>query len=151
MNRFVRATLAWLAATLTTAVLGSLFHTHHTLSALRALGVNVPPATQWHTRLLDLQGFAPGYAGLTAGGFLVAFLIAGLLRRRWPGRRPLWFATAGAASQLAMVGIMQLVFGLTALAIARTAGGIGLLMLAGAAGGTVFALLSVTPRSRSAS
>lgn len=141
VKRLIRPTLALLAAVLLTAVLGSALQTHFNLAALRALDVAVPMAVQLRTTGADLLGFAPGYAGLVAAGFLVAFLATALLRRRWPGRRGLWFACAGAASQLAMVLVMQAVFGLTALSIARSSAGVAALMLAGAAGGLLYARL----------
>lgn len=138
MRRSLSLLLAWLAATALTAVLGSLFHTHHSLSALRALGVDIPISVQARSSVADLLGFAPSLAALVAGGFVVAFSVTGLLRRHWPGRRPLWFAAAGAITLLAMVMVMEWVFGLTALAIARSADGIAMLMLAGTAGGLLF-------------
>jgi hypothetical protein len=78
---------------------------------------------------------------MVAFALLIAFMTAALLCRwlaRW--RLPL-YAVAGAAALVTIHLILHLAFGLTPIAIARTAGGLMLQGLAGAAGGVCYFLL----------
>lgn len=137
---FLRLLLAWLAATLVTAVTGSIVQTQFNLAAIAALGAPVPFALRLQTTLHDLAGFAPLLAGITAAGFLVAFCVAALLVvRLWPGRRALLYTLAGATAVAAAILLMNATLPVTAIAAARSLAGFLALASAGALGGRVFA------------
>jgi len=79
---------------------------------------------------------------MVAFALLVAFLSSALLSRwlhRW--RLPLYF-TAGAAALVCIHLALHLAFGITPVAAARTAAGLLMQGIAGAAGGLTYVLLS---------
>lgn len=131
--------LAWLAAVVTTAVLGTLIQTQLNLFELAKLGVDVPFAVRASTSLHDLIGFAPVFAAIVGGGFLVALPVAGWLGRRRPAARR-WLPILAAATAIAVALIaMRLAVGLTLIAAARSPLGFALLAASGALGGWLFA------------
>ena len=92
--------------------------------------------------LADLAGMAGMFLPLIAFGFLVAFLVAALLRRWLDRWQTVLYLLAGAAALTALHLLLHLAFGLTPVAIARSAGGILVQALAGAAGGWVYIALN---------
>ncbi len=134
--------LALFAATATAAALGSIVQSQASLAALEALGVAIPMVLRVGTTADDLVGFAPTYGGLLLPGFLIAFLVAAWLARRWPARRATLFALAGAAAVATALVSMRLALGLQPVAAARDALGLSALALAGAVGGAVYARMT---------
>ncbi len=140
--------IALFAATATAAVLGSVVQTQASLAALAALGAEIPLALRATTTLDDLVGFAPTYGALLLPGFLIAFLVAAWLARRWPARRATLFALAGAVAVATALVSMRFALGLQPVAAARDAVGLSALALAGAIGGAVYARVTRTLRVR---
>jgi len=143
-----RALFAWLAATIVTAVTGSIAQTQFNLAAISAIGAPVPFAVRLQTTLLDVAGFAPMLAGVTAAGFLVAFVVAAFIGRFWPARQAFLYSLAGAAAIAAALLVMNAMLPVTAIAATRALAGFGALTAAGALGGWVFAALLARRRPR---
>lgn len=137
--RVLRVILAFGLAVALTTVLGSVLQTQFNLGALQALGAEVPLSARLAATGADLAGFPQMFGPLTGAAFFVAFLFTALLRRWVKPRRGALYALAGAVAILAMVLIMQAVFGLMPIAAARGLFGFASLVLAGALGGAVFA------------
>lgn len=143
-----RLILAWLAAVIVTALIGTLIQTQLNLAALAALGVDIPLGVRVDTTLHDLIGFAPALAAIVGAGFLVAFPVASWLCRRRPSaRRWLHILAAAAAIAVALIA-MRLALGLTPVAAARSPHGFALLVASGALGGWVFARMRPQPQPR---
>jgi hypothetical protein len=137
--RFLRVIVVFGVAAAVATVLASVLQTQFNLAALQALGAEVPFGVRLDATLADLAGFPPTFGPLVLAAFLVAFLVTALLRRWVTARRTALYALAGAVAVLAMILIMQAVFGLQPIAAARGLFGFASLLLAGAAGGAVFA------------
>jgi hypothetical protein len=136
-KRWARITGDWLLAVVTAAALGSVVQTQFNLLALSELGLAIPLPVRMTTTWRDLIGFAPAYAVIVAGGFVVAFPIATWLLRRWPRQRWL-LPVAGATAIVTALLLMNWLLKLTAIAAARDPWAVLFLALAGAAGGWLY-------------
>jgi hypothetical protein len=140
--KFLRLLLAWLVAAAVTAIVGSIIQTQFNLAAIAALGAPAGLGLRLQTTLQDLAGFAPLLGLVTAAGFLPAFLVAALLSRRWPRRRSLLYALAGAAAVSVAIAVMNAMLPITPIGATRSAWGLAALALAGLLGGRAFAALA---------
>lgn len=138
----LRPLLAYLAATLITAALGSLIQTQFNLAALQALGAPISPSVRLETSAQDLIGFAPLWAAVLALGFLIAFVTALLISHPLPRHRATLLIAAGTVSVFATLWLMQLALPIAVIAATRDGAGFVLMGLTGAVGGWVFAWLS---------
>ncbi|MCW8873584.1 MAG: hypothetical protein OQK01_13305 [Xanthomonadales bacterium] len=132
---------AWLLAVAVAYVLASATATQSVIGSLAGMGVDVQPGVRLQMTLSDIVGMANMFLPMVAFALLMAFMTAALLCRwlaRW--RLPL-YAVAGGAALITIHLILHLAFGLTPIAIARTAGGLLLQGLAGATGGVCYLLL----------
>jgi len=132
---------AWLLAVAIAYLLATVTATQSVVAALQAMGLAVPMPERLNMTLSDILGMANMFLPMVAFALLIAFMTAALLCRwlaRW--RLPL-YALAGAVALVMIHLILHLAFGLTPIAIGRTAGGLGLQALAGAAGGVCYTLL----------
>jgi hypothetical protein len=139
---WLRHLLAWLLAVAVTAVAGTIVQTQFNLGAIAALGAPVPADARLATTLHDLAGFAPLFAAVTAAGFLVAFLVAGLLLRFLPDYRKLVFTLAGVAAIAVAIVLMNAMLPVTPIAATRSLAGFAALAATGAPGGWIFAVLA---------
>jgi hypothetical protein len=144
MKTALKRTGAFLAAAAVTTLLGTVAQTQFNLARLAGLGAAVPPDLRLEVTLRDLAGFAPTFGALTLAGFLVAFLVSGLIRRRVPRGRAALYAVAGAVAIATMLLAMKAALGLVAIAAARGAGGFAVLIVTGAIGGWTFARLTAS-------
>lgn len=142
-----RLLLAFLAAILLSAVLGSLVQTQVSLAALSGLGVDIGLAERLRASGADLLGFAPMYAAVVAVAFLLGFPVAALLGHVLPGLRTRLYALAGAVAILTALILMRTLIGLSPIASAREVHGLALHGLAGAVGGLGFAWLRARHRA----
>jgi hypothetical protein len=126
-------------AVLATAALSSVIQTLRVHAEFSALGVEIPLGLRLSAIGEDLVGFAPTYAAIVAGGFLIAFLVAGLIRHRAKQLGPWLHALAGGAAILTALLTMDSLLGMSVIAGARGAWGIALFTLAGVVGGALFA------------
>jgi hypothetical protein len=140
--KFLGTRLAnYLAAVLVAYMLASVMATLAVIASLGRMGVDVGTADRLKMILEDIGGMAGMFLPMVAFALLAAFLVTALLcrwLRRW--RRPLYIL-AGAAALLAIHIALNLAFGLTPIAAARTGAGLFLQSLAGAAGGLTYILL----------
>ncbi len=143
--RLLKLLLAWLAAAALAAGVGSVIQTQFNLAAIAAVGAPVPLKIRLQTTLQDLAGFAPTYAAVVAAGFLVAFLVAGWLARRWPQRRSSLYTLAGAVAIAISILLMNAVLPITGIGATRSLAGLLSLSAAGALGGRLFAALVPAP------
>ncbi len=137
---------AWLAATLVTAVTGSIVQTQFNLAAIAMLGAPVPIALRLQTTLQDLAGFAPMLAAVAGAGLLVALPVAAWLGQRL-ARPVLLYTLAGAAVIAVAILLMNGVLPVTAIAATRSMAGFLALTACGALGGWTFSRLAPGRRS----
>ena len=143
-----RVALAWLGATLITAATGSIIQTQFNLAAIKAAGAPVPLDLRLQATLQDLVGFAPLLAGITAVAFLVAFVVAAPLVRRWPGHRVGLYTLAGGGAVAAAILLMNAFLPITVIGATRSLPGLIALGMAGALGGRIYAWLARVPAPR---
>jgi hypothetical protein len=143
MKPTARLAVAFLAAVLATAVLGSIVQSQANLAAIAAIGISIPPGLWAATTARDVAGFGPVMAGIAAAAFLPAFAAGALAARRRPGWRPAVLAVAGATGLAAAFLLMGLVTPMpTLIAALRGTAGFLAMSATGLAGGLVFAALS---------
>lgn len=142
-----RRIVALLAGALVATLAVSVGHSLMVQGALRSLGVVIPPGLSLLTMGRDFVGLLPALGGILLAALLVAFAIAGWLRPRagaWLAR--LAYPLAGLAAVALALFAMQLAFGFSPLAGARTLGGFALMSLGGVIAGLVFAALLPRPQ-----
>lgn len=137
--RFLAGRLAaYLAAVATAYVLATAGGTQFTVASLASMGVIVPPGDRLAMTAGDLAGMAGMFAPLVAFALLLALPAAALLARWLPGWRTALYLAAGGAALLAIHLGLQLAFGLTPVAAARSPGGLAWQALAGATGAYLY-------------
>jgi hypothetical protein len=146
--RFLSVRLGiYLAAVAIAYALASLTATQAVVSRLAAMGVSVGWSERLDMSLRDLAGLAPLFLPMVAFALLVALLGAALVCRyvaRWRcgPRWPCVVYFVAGASALVMIHLtLELAFGLTPIAVARTAGGLALQGLAGGIGACAYRYL----------
>ena len=142
----MRRLLGFVLAVIVTAAVSSMVQTLRVHAELTAMGAEIPFATRLSAIGHDLLGFAPTYAAIVAAGFLVAFAVAGLIRRYAKRVGPWLYAVAGGAAILTTLLLMQSVLGMSVIAGARGVLGFALFTLIGVLGGAVFARMGATRR-----
>jgi hypothetical protein len=135
----MRLLVGFVLAVLATAALSSVIQTLRVHAGLTSMGVEIPFGLRLSAIGHDLLGFAPTYAAIVAAGFLIAFLVAGLIRRYAKRFGPWLHALAGGAAILTALLAMEALLGMSVIAGARGAVGIALFTLAGLIGGALFA------------
>jgi hypothetical protein len=141
--RFLGTRLAiYLSAVVVTYLLASITATQSVVSSLSGMGVALGFGERIAMTLQDISGMAGMFLPMVAFGLLIAFMIAALIcRYRGQWRFPLYIL-AGATALVGIHLALNLAFGITPVAIARTTGGLLLQAVAGAAGGLTYVLLS---------
>jgi hypothetical protein len=132
----------YLAAVLTTYLLATATASLHVASSLASMGVATGFGGRLSMILQDLAGMAGMFLPLIAFALLAAFIVTALLYYLLRRARVVLYVLAGAAAMLTLHLAMNAVFGLTAIAIARSTAGLTLQALAGAAGGFVYVCLN---------
>jgi hypothetical protein len=137
--RFLAGRLAaWLLAVGAAYLLAVLTATQSVVARLRDMGVAIGLADRLSMSLSDITGMASMFLPMVAFALLAAFLTAALLCR-WVRRgRLALYIVAGAVAVVTIHLLLHLAFGITPVAVARTAGGLALQGLAGGAGGFVY-------------
>ena len=135
----IRKLVAYLLAVFTAYLLASITATQSVIARLAEMGVDVNFAERLRMTLHDIAGMAGMFLPMIAAGFLAAFLLTALLCR-WLGRRPVWlYILAGAVALITIHLTLNLAFGITPVAIARTTGGLLIQGVAGAVAGYFYA------------
>ena len=146
LKRWSIAFAYWLLAVLATTLVGSIVQTQFNLGALSALGQSVDIGLRVQTTLLDLARFAPLFGAIVGVGFLIALPLSSWLARRGAGRG--WLhPLAGAVALLVALLLMRWLVGLTPIAAARGPVGMAAMVLTGAFGGWVWAILRTGNRA----
>lgn len=141
--RFLSIRLAiYLSAVAVAYVLASIAATQSVISSLSSMGVDIRFAERADMTLSDLGGMAGLFLPMVAFGLLIAFMITALICRYWNRTRTLLYILAGAAALVCIHLGLNLAFGITPIAVARTTGGLLTQALAGGIGGLVYVLLS---------
>jgi hypothetical protein len=143
----------YLAAVATAYVLAVAGASGHVAGRLATMGVVLGPGERFAMVLSDLAGMVNLFLPMVAFALLVAFLVAALLCR-WPrrlgtGTSLALYALAGFSAVACIHLAMQLAFGLTPVAVARSLPGLFGQGLAGAVGGLLYLWLNrlLFPRS----
>jgi hypothetical protein len=138
----VRKLGAFMASVLVTYALAVAGATSAVVISLRGMGVGVPLPTATGMLGRDLTGMASMFLPMVAFGLLIAFMTTALIRRylkRWPMAL---YILAGATAVTCIHLGLQAAFGITPIAVARSAGGLASQALAGAIGGALYFTLS---------
>jgi hypothetical protein len=138
MKSWGRRIIAFLVAALLTTALVSLGHSLFVQAALSALGTELPLHVRLGAIFRDFIGLLPTLGPILLGALLVAFLIAGFLKRRAGWLSPFAYPLAGWAAVALALLAMRLAFGFSPLAGARTGAGFLVMSLGGLVGGAVF-------------
>ena len=146
MMRFLITRLGiYLLAVIVGYLLASFIATQSVVSSLAGMGVEVGFSDRMGMTLKDIAGMASLFLPMIAFAYLAAFLIAAMLCRWWaPWRTPIYIV-AGAAAVITIHLTLNLAFGITPIAVARTTGGLLMQGLAGAAGAYLYLRLSRKP------
>lgn len=143
ITRFLLTRLAiYLAAVAVTYLLASISATQAVVSSLTGMGIDLDFSERTAMTLSDIAGMAGMFAPMIAFGLLVAFMTTALICRYWRKWRTPLYVIAGATAVVCIHLALNLAFGITPIAIARTLPGLMLQAIAGAAGGFTFVYLS---------
>lgn len=137
--RFLAGRLGcYLAAVAVAYLLASVLATQAVVHSLAGMGVAVGLSDRLAMTTRDIAGMANMFLPMVAFALLVALMAAALLNR-WLNRwQDLLYAIAGGSAVVTIHLTLNLAFGITPLAIARSPGGLALQGLAGAGGGLVY-------------
>ena len=142
----MRAFLAYLAAAVTTHVLATLSATQYALDELSRLDIEISVVTRLATTVHDIGGMALTFLPMTAVAFAIAFPVTSQIAKRIPRRRDGLYMLAGALAIVAIHVLMKWALGIWMILVARTLWGLVVQALAGAAGGLLFARLTLSPQ-----
>jgi len=142
----MKALIAWLAATIDTAILVSVVSTQLVLADISGFGLAVPVGDRLAATLHDLIGVGPALAVLVGSSYAVAFPVAHRILRISGGNPVIWFAAAGLLSLPSAIVLIKLAMGGTLLASARTPLGMIAVSLCGLAGGLFYYWLTTVMR-----
>ncbi|MEM9234667.1 MAG: hypothetical protein AAGA69_10595 [Pseudomonadota bacterium] len=140
MQAVIRIFGAWIAAVLTTYVLCAATSQLVVTSRVAAGEVDVPLGS-WLGSIVDAVSNMTTLLPVIGIAFAVGFTVAAGLKRILTPLAGVAYPIAGAAAQLAPLLLMRNIFGIFPLLGAQTSIGLILQILAGAAGGYVFARL----------
>jgi len=143
MSGIIKRIGGWIAAALTTVILGVVFQTQNVLAKLNDIGADVSFGERLSMTAYDIFRLGSLYIIFIGIAFAIAFLAGGAVFRIAKFGRPMIYMVAGAAAMLVMLMLMKEVFfGTQVIAGARDTVGLSLQMLAGALGGFVFSRVS---------
>ena len=138
----IKTAVAFGLAVITTALLGSIIHTQFVLQALTEIGADINLDQRLQTTWHDIAGFAPSYGFVVGVGFLIAFIVAALIIRKFPALRLFGYGSAGGVALLCAILTLHTVFEIAGFAGARTFAGLFFQTVAGVCGGYLFGLIT---------
>lgn len=109
-SRISLVALAFVAATVTATVWGSVVQTQYNVAALISIGAPIDAGVRWRTTLADVfSGFSPTYGGyVVAPALLVGFLVAAWIARRLSRpARSAWFSLGGGLALLLAIPLVN--------------------------------------------
>ena len=140
---FLRIVVGYAAAVVVLTLLAVVIQTSFVLAALGDVGAALSVGAVSTMIVDDLAGFGPVYGALIAIGLIIALPVALGVQRLTRLPRVLVYSGAGAVCIGVMLFAMeQVFFGIPLVAGARTTAGFVGQLLAGAAGGWVFAKIT---------
>jgi len=146
MDGIIKRIGGWVAAALTTVILGITFQTQNVLARLENIGADVSFGERLSMTLYDIQHLGSLYMIFISIALAIAFCLGGLVYRFAKFGRQIVYVVSGGVAILVMLFAMKAqFFDVHIIAGARDAFGLVLQVLAGAIGGLVFAL---TTRSK---
>lgn len=128
----------FVGAVVTTYLLATVFVSQGNLAAVTSFGLPVDLATRISAAWHDMTHMVTLFLPLSLIALLVAFLVCAWLSKRFPAASSLLYPLGGFAALLTLIFTLNTVFGLTPIAPTRTATGLILQGMAGAAGGFVY-------------
>ena len=137
----VALSLKFVAAVVLTSVLASVFSSQFVMAGLTGLGVRIPLSARLYMTTADL-GILPMMLMAFSISLLIGFSIAGLCVLKG-GKPSVWFAIGGLTAIISQLLILESIFGSMPVAGARSAWGLVFQGAAGAAGGWLFARLTM--------
>lgn len=138
----LRILAAFVLGTLTAYAIGTVASSQFVMNAhMDVFEVQITASERLSMTLFDLTHMLL-YAVIIALGFLIAFPIAALLKRLLPALAGIAYPLAGAAAIGTALGLMYVLFATVPISGARSELGFAAQVLAGAAGGYVFALVA---------
>jgi len=137
----------YLLAVAVAYVLASLTATQSVISSLDRMGVDVSFAGRISMTLQDIAGMSNLLLPMVAFALLAAFLVSALLCHWWGQWRIPLYVLAGAVALVMIHLTLNLAFGVTPIAVARTGGGLLLQAMAGAVGGFTYLYLMSRQKS----
>lgn len=141
--RFLAARLAiYLAAVAVAYFLAAMLATQSVVSSLAGMGLALSFSERLSMTIRDLGGMAGMFLPMIAFGLLIAFMTVALICRYKPRWRTPLYILAGAVALVCVHLGLNLAFGITPIAIARTSTGLLMQGIAGAAGGLTYLALS---------
>jgi len=141
--RFLGTRLAIYLASVTVAyLLASVTATQSVVSSLSGMGISLGFSERAVMTLRDIVGMAGMFLPMVAFGLLIAFMAAALICRYLSQWRIPLYLIAGAAALVCIHLALNLAFGITPVAIARTLPGLIMHGAAGAAGGLSYVYLT---------
>jgi hypothetical protein len=141
-GRWTRRVLALLGASLAALLVASLAHSLFVQQALRDIGARIPPGTAISAMVQDFLGLAPALGAVILIALTLGFLLAAVILRLVPQLADIAWPLAGWAALATALWLMQLAYGFSPLAGARSAAGFIAISLGGAVGGWVFGRLA---------
>ena len=138
---FLRLVTHFLVATIFAFVLASLFHSQFVMAELTKVGVDILLNDRLSMSLDDLLGLIPTYGVVVAVSFLLAFVVASILIKRFKLNPYALYSLSGALGVAVALLAMHPILDITLLAGARSTFGFICQSLAGAIGGGVFSYL----------
>lgn len=132
---------AWLLAVVVTGAGGSVVQTQFNLARIVEMGQPVSLHERLSTTFADLVGFAPLWSIIVAAALVIAFPVAAGLSRLWPAGRAALHVLAGFCAVLVALMVMSAMLPVTAVAAARTVGGLFAMAVPGALGGVLYVWL----------
>ena len=144
----------FIVALILTYIVGAFFISQGNLASINAIlssssdiEVSITLADRFNTFIHDLRGLAPLYLIIISIGFLIAFLVTGLIVKYLPQHRLVLYTLAGFAAILTIHILIKSTTGVTGIAATRSGTGLFLQGFAGALGGYLFHLISAPKTS----
>jgi hypothetical protein len=135
----MRTLLVFLLCVFATYVIGSATSSWQIASNVAALGLDVSFSDRLTWIGHDLAGMTGLYLPIVAAGLAIAFAVTALVLRWLPGWRSIGYVLAGGVGLLVTHLVLYAVLDIHALAVTRTTSGLATQVLAGMAGGYLFA------------
>ncbi len=139
--RIIKLAVACIAAVIAAYTAAAGLYTQQVLAKQAEIGAIYTPSQQAQTYFENFIGLAPAYGLMVAIALLAGFVVAAGVKRVVVPLAPIAYPLAGAAAMWTLIWAIETFVaggGVGAIGGARDALGVGLQMLAGAAGGAVF-------------